>query len=301
MFHAHETGRTLREPPTGARILSLDGLSRVTSAIFAVLFGLFPSANIHAQTAQQRAACSLTANMPPATVIDGCSAVLSERFGTGHQRAVDLTVRGRAHTALGQLVDAITDYSEAIRADPAYGLAYYSRGIAHFNKSEFEPAIADYTQALQFMPNDIITLQNRGHAYQAKQDFDHAIADYSAAIKVEPRFAFAYNDRCYARAIEGRELQLAVADCNEALRLKPNDIHILDSRALTYLKLADFEKAVSDYTAIVQTNPRHAASLYGRGWARQKLGDTSGGGADIAAAKAVQPDIVDVFARYGLQ
>ena len=44
-----------------------------------------------------------------------------------------------------------------------------------------------------------------------------------------------------------------------------------------------------------------AGSLYGRGIAKLKKGDATGGNADIAAAKAIRPEIADEFARYGVQ
>jgi tetratricopeptide (TPR) repeat protein len=120
-------------------------------------------------------------------------------------------------------------------------------------------------------------------------------------VKTEPCFAFAYNDRCYARALADRELQLAVADCNEALKLMPNDIHILDSRGLTYLKLGDFDKAIADYSAILKVNSSQATSLYGRGIAKRKKGDNQGGEIDIAAAKNLRPQVEAEFARDGVK
>ena len=42
-------------------------------------------------------------------------------------------------------------------------------------------------------------------------------------------------------------------------------------------------------------------SLYGRGLAKLKQDDVAGGNADIAAAKAIRPDIVAEFVRYGVQ
>jgi len=40
--------------------------------------------------------------------------------------------------------------------------------------------------------------------------------------------------------------------------------------------------------------------LYGRGVAKLKSGDADGGNADMAAAKAMQPDIVSAYIRYGV-
>jgi hypothetical protein len=43
------------------------------------------------------------------------------------------------------------------------------------------------------------------------------------------------------------------------------------------------------------------APSHGRGLAKLKKGDTAGGNADIAAAKAIEANIVGDFARYGVQ
>ena len=48
-------------------------------------------------------------------------------------------------------------------------------------------------------------------------------------------------------------------------------------------------------------DPGTAESLYGRGTAKLKKGDNRGGNADIAAAKAIKPDIAEDFGRYGVK
>ena len=40
--------------------------------------------------------------------------------------------------------------------------------------------------------------------------------------------------------------------------------------------------------------------MYGRGLAKRKKGDQAGGDADIAAARAIQADIADEYAKYGM-
>jgi len=45
----------------------------------------------------------------------------------------------------------------------------------------------------------------------------------------------AFNNRCWARTVIG-DLQAALKDCNEALRLRPNFVDALDSRGLVNLK-----------------------------------------------------------------
>jgi len=141
---------------------------------------------------------------------------------------------------------------------------------------------------------------SRGSAWRDKGDVDRAIADYSEAIRLDPKNAAYLNERCWARAIAGRELPLAVTDCTEALRIAPNDANIIDSRGFVYLRLSRLDDAVADYDEALRRNPKQAGSLYGRGLAKLRKGDVAGGEADIAAAKAIQVDIAEEFARYGV-
>jgi len=109
-----------------------------------------------------------------------------------------------------------------------------------------------------------------------------------------------WNGRCWTRAIVG-ELQSALADCNEALRLKPDVAATLDSRGLTYLKMGQWDLAIDDYSSALRLDPKLASSLYGRGLAKLKKGDIADGNADVAAAKAIETTIVRDFARYGVE
>jgi tetratricopeptide (TPR) repeat protein len=109
-----------------------------------------------------------------------------------------------------------------------------------------------------------------------------------------------WNGRCWTRAIIG-ELEAALADCNEALRLKPDVAATLDSRGLAYLKMGQWDSAIDDYSSALRFEPKSASSLYGRGLAKLKKGDTTGGNADIAAARAIDANIVGDFTRYGVQ
>ena len=141
---------------------------------------------------------------------------------------------------------------------------------------------------------------NRGIAWKATGDFDHAITDYTEAIRLDPEDADNFNLRCWGRALDGKDLNGALAGCNESLRLRPNDGNILNSRGLVQFKLGAFDAAIADYNAAVAQNAKDADSLYSRGVAKLKKGDTAGGNADIAAAKAIKPDVAVVSAGYGI-
>ena len=147
-------------------------------------------------------------------------------------------------------------------------------------------------------PKLAVTYFYRGSAYGAKGDPDRAIADFNEVIRLDPNHVQALNGRCYALAIIG-QMQQALADCNESLRLLPNDANALDSRGFAYLKLGQLDAAITDYDSVLKLHRTTASSLYGRGVAKLKNGDSSGGNSDIAAAKAIQANIDEEFARDG--
>ena len=139
----------------------------------------------------------------------------------------------------------------------------------------------------------------RGSAYLMSGDNKRAIDDYSEALKRQPADAMVLLSRCHVRAIVG-DLQAALDDCNESLRLAPSVPATLGSRGLVLLKLGRFDEAIADYDAGLKLYAKSAISLYGRGVARRKKGDLSGGDADIAAAKAIRPDVPDLLATWGV-
>jgi tetratricopeptide (TPR) repeat protein len=82
--------------------------------------------------------------------------------------------------------------------------------------------------------------------------------------------------------------------------LRPNIAELIDSRGFVYLKMKNPDAAIADYNAALAISPKMASSLYGRGLAERIKGDQAAASKDIAAAKAIQPDIEDQFAKWGV-
>ena len=120
----------------------------------------------------------------------------------------------RAYRDKGDTDRAIADYTEAIRLDPKFAIAYNNRGLAYRDKGDTDRAIADFTEAIRLDPKFANAYASRGVAYRDKGDMDRAIADYTEAIRLDPKLAIAYVNR-----------------------------------GLAYEKLADFARARSDFNA----------------------------------------------------
>jgi tetratricopeptide (TPR) repeat protein len=147
----------------------------------------------------------------------------------------------------------------------------------------------------------------RATAYARSGDQARAAADYREAIRLDTipieagsMEALLYNDRCWVRAIAMIELDLALADCNAAIRLRPNFTAALDSRAFLHLKRGDYKEALADYDAALKDSPMDAYSIFGRGVAKLRSGDMAGGNADIEAAVALERGLREEMAAYGV-
>src|SRR5215831_20967833 len=60
----------------------------------------------------------------------------------------------------------------------------------------------------------------RGGAYQAQGDLDHAIADFNESMRVDPTYPAAYNNRGTTWYRTG-DLDRAIADFDQAIQLDP--------------------------------------------------------------------------------
>ncbi len=143
-----------------------------------------------------------------------------------------------------------------------------------------------------------IAYYNRANARLQNGEYRKAIDDYTRAIDLDPQNASALHERCFARAILGVDLEDALSDCNESLRIRPNDAETLSGRGFAYLRLGFYRTAIRDYDAALEFKPDTAMYLYARGLAKMEAGFDEGGEADIAAARSLDAKIDAKFEAY---
>lgn len=93
-----------------------------------------------------------------------------------------------------------------------------------------------------------------GNASSAKENYHQAIEDYSEALSLDPSLGWAYNNRCWSRGLLHQSTE-ALHDCDEALRLLPDQPEVLDSRALAYWQLGEEVKSRADLTRARAIDP----------------------------------------------
>ena len=176
-------------------------------------------------------------------------------------------------------------------------------GNAYFAARKYPEALENYKEALKNEDPEYSARASEGleQSLLLSGQFDPAIDHVSARIKVSPRFAEPYDERCWLRAIAGKDLDAAVADCNEALKIDPHDASALASRALANFKLDKLAEAQADYDAALDRDSHLAGAWYVRGIIKLRSGNTDAGNNDIETSKKRDPTVAERFPDYGVK
>ncbi len=171
----------------------------------------------------------------------------------GPDSADELARQGHKLAEQGHIQAARKLLEQALALDPLHAWASFDRGQILLSEGQLQPALADLDHAVARQPNN-------------------------------PRFLGA---RCVARAV-ATPATPDLSDCGKALAQPGKPGNALVARGQAYLALQRNQDALADFEAALTANSANMRALYGRGVARQRLGDTRGLG-DLQLAVARLP------------
>ena len=133
-----------------------------------------------------------------------------------------------------------------------------------------------------------IAYTNRAVAYYHKGDLDSALADYNEAIRLDPTYERAYDDRGNVYRRKG-DFDRALADYNQAIHLDPKYAAAYDNRGNSYFERGDLERALVDVNQAIRLNPTFALAYSNRAEVRARKGDFDGVIADCDVSQRLDP------------
>ncbi len=234
---------------------------------------------------------------------DGAIADLTQAMSLAPDNALYPYQRGNAYWAAHKLPLAMSDFDQSLKLKPDSIGVLLARSSLHLKNKELSLAKADLAAADGIAAKDPKWGLALGEAYSAQDDQEKSVHWLDAWVATMPRDARmgeALNARCWSRALLGRELTNALADCNASLALSPGDPAVLDSRGLVRLRLGDYDGSITDYNRAIAGHPNEAWSYYGRALAEENKGMAAEGEDDERKAKRLSPDIAATAARYGI-
>src|SRR6266516_6113682 len=107
-------------------------------------------------------------------------------------------------------------------------------------------------------------LAREGAEASRNQDYDKGVELLRKATDLDRKYAadlaVAYQQRGFASARD-QKFEEAIADFNEALKIKSNDSRIYEQRAAVEMKLRDYDKALADYSEAIKLKPNEVRYL----------------------------------------
>lgn len=247
----------------------------------------------------RRGAVSLSNHRPDDAIAD-----FDKAIELAPKDARYVRMRAGARLAKAQPLLAASDLDKALTLDPNDVDAHGTRAAMRLGARDPAGAGEDLRALDKLLPPTAAQRLLLAQMADAADLPDLALANFSAWIdshKEDASRPTALNGRCWMRGRLNRDLDGALADCNEALRLRPGISAILDSRALIRFRKGDLEAALKDYDAAIKADPKAAWSLYARGLTKAKMGDAAGAKADRDAALAINPTLAERAKKFGLE
>ncbi len=110
---------------------------------------------------------------------------------------------------------------------------------------------------------EALTVNDRGVASFRRGEVDKAIADFTEAIRLNPNGVSAYVNRAHASASKG-QLELALADCNTAIQLDPKLAGAYSVRGVAWERKGEHDKAIADCDQAIHLDPKLANAFAAR-------------------------------------
>jgi tetratricopeptide (TPR) repeat protein len=229
--------------------------------------------------------------------------------------------------------------NHVISADPANGMAFYNRGVAYQRSGNPSKALDDYRSAVRLLPSfapahvalaalldadarerlespdasqselsetlrdldriiarngsDSVAYLHRGVANEELGNLQGAIADYSRSIQLAPSAAGYFNRAGVYQRLQ--EPEKALADFTAALQVDPKYVPALIARAEENYAHGQLPASLEDYSRVIQVDPSNATAYFERGNVLSDLQKFMEAFSDYSESLKLKPDQPDVL------
>ncbi len=176
--------------------------------------------------------------------------------------------------AYGELEDwdkAVADLDKYVSMKPDEAAGYWSRGLVLSKKGNSAKAMSNFDRALRLAPDSDEPYGHRAAHFRDIGDYDRALTDHAKSIAIAPT-AVNYYARAKTLRLKG-DLDLALADTNEGVRLEKRPFWSLQQRGIVHRYRGEYDLAIADFDRILRNFPDTAATYVERGRAYEKKGD----------------------------
>jgi tetratricopeptide (TPR) repeat protein len=158
---------------------------------------------------------------------------------------------------------AFADLEEAIRLDPRDFRPYEFFSFLLLSQKMPEMALKAINDAIQNNPS-ARAFSDRAIVHVTLEHLDLAIADCNEAIRLDPNLAQAWSRRGMVR-LPKQQYDAAIADLTEAIRLDPKDFSPYNARGCAWHIKREFDRALADFDNAIRIKPNTPSGHHNRG------------------------------------
>lgn len=181
--------------------------------------------------------------------------------------AAEAQLKMNNENSLGKAQDIAMSLLRANSQDPD---ALYIRARAFYGTGETDQTLKHLRMCLSLDPDSkpaikllrsvqkLVRTKDEGNAAFKAKDYQRAIELYSASLELDANNRDISSKILQNRAqayIAMKEVDAAIKDCTEALRLDPSYVKAMKIRAKAYAAAEKWEDAVRDYKKVAEHNP----------------------------------------------
>lgn len=219
-------------------------------------------------------------------------AAFTERLKLSPNDTIALRFRGDCYENTGKDDEAISDYTALLLLkEDAH--VHRSRGRLWYERGDYRKAVADFELYLRKYPDDDHTLRSCGYCHFALENYLLSIADFGRAIHLNSEAQdYYWRGRAWVMI---DEIQKAISDYDEAIRLDPTEADYFVHRGLANLRAENIQTAAENATTAIQIDARNSDAHLLRGICFQRQCQYQEAIADFSAAIKLSPNNVLLY------
>ncbi|WP_257179895.1 MULTISPECIES: tetratricopeptide repeat protein [Bradyrhizobium] len=137
---------------------------------------------------------------------------------------------------------------------------------------------------------------NRGHGLTEKRELDAALSDLDEAVRLAPDYACAYNNRGRVYSFK-RDYDRAIADYDQAINLDPSLALAYSNRGESRFNKGDLDGAFTDFDAAIKRDSNYAMAYGNRALVYYRKRDMAHAIADYTMRIKLAPDLLAYIDR----
>jgi tetratricopeptide (TPR) repeat protein len=155
--------------------------------------------------------------------------------------------------------------------------------LTYLQAGVWRTSITLWDRVLTYEKRGDLPYVNRGSAHSVRGELDVALADFTEALRINPRNDTALVNRGLVRHARG-DLSGAMRDYTEALRIDQNSFEAWNNRAILWTLIQDWDSALGDLEQALRLRTWEPEPYATRARVREVKGDLDGALADAETA-----------------